>query len=107
MRFVPGSHKTGLRPHAPVFGSDRSKSHALGTELAPEDVVDTVPIKSGSVTVHSERVIHGSGPNATDGLRRAWVLAFRTEETIRIEREKGFTHSHNDVPDVLAGVGES
>lgn len=107
MRFVSGSHLTDLRPHAPVFGSDRTKSHALGTDLLPSDVVDTFAIKAGSVTVHNERVIHGSGPNATDGLRRAWVLAFRSEDTIRIERDMGFTHSHNDVPEVLRKVGNA
>lgn len=106
MRFVPGSHLSSLRPHQPVFGGDRTKSHALATKLELTDKVDIVPIKSGSITVHNERVIHGSGPNSTSGLRRAWVLAFRTLDTIKIERELGFTHSHNDTPDVLAKVGE-
>jgi phytanoyl-CoA hydroxylase len=74
-------------------------------DLLPSDVAVTVPILSGDCTVHNERILHGSGGNSTSGLRRAWVLAFRREETIRIERERGFTHSHNDEPDVLAKVG--
>ncbi len=106
MRFVPGSHKEDkLRPHYPLYG-DRGKSHALGTDLMPDDKPVMVPIKSGDVTVHSERTLHGSGGNKTDGLRRAYVLAFRRPETIRIERELGFTHSHNDAKEVLDSVGE-
>ena len=49
--------------------------------------------------------MHGSGGNETDGFRRAYILAYRSEATIRIERELGFTHSHNDEQDVLEEVG--
>lgn len=106
MRFVSGSHvEEKLRVHKPMFG-DRGKSHALGTELLPSDVVKEVPIAKGDCTVHSERVLHGSGGNTTDGLRRALVLAYRSEATVKRERELGFSHSHNDALDVLEKVGE-
>ncbi len=59
----------------------------------------------GDVTVHNENVMHRSGGNQTNGFRRAYILAFRPIETIKIERELGFTHSHNDDDDVLDGVG--
>ena len=49
--------------------------------------------------------MHGSGGNFSDGFRRAYILAFRREETVRTERTLGFTHSHNDEPDVLDSVG--
>ena len=42
------------------------------------------------------QVLHGSGPNSSQGWRRAYVLAFRTNECIAEERSLGFTHSHND-----------
>ncbi len=90
--------------HVPQFG-DRGASHALGTELRPGDEVVPVPIRRGDVTVHNERVMHGSGGNSTDGFRRAYVLAFRAAETVRTERALGFTHSHNDAGDVLDSVG--
>jgi hypothetical protein len=41
-------------------------------------------------------VVHGSGPNESDGWRRAYVLAFRTAEMVDEERRLGFSHSHND-----------
>ncbi len=40
--------------------------------------------------------VHGSGGNYTDGWRRTYVLAFRHQDTISLERKAGFTHSHND-----------
>ncbi len=105
MRFVPSTvDEPELRPHEPLYG-DRGESHALGTTLRPDDRPVAVPISRGDVTVHNERVLHGSGGNHTDGFRRAYVLAFRPVETVRIERELGFTHSHNDDEAVLDAVG--
>ena len=105
MRFVPATnHESQLRPHQPVFGG-RGESHALGTELQPDDEVEVKPIARGDCTVHNERVMHGSGGNTTAGFRRAYVLAFRSQETVDIERRLGFTHSHNDEVQVLDSVG--
>lgn len=105
MRFVPGTvAEPTLRPHVPQYG-DRGESHALGTDLRPGDEVVDVPISRGDVTVHNERVLHGSGGNSTAGFRRAYILAFRPDETIAIERDLGFTHSHNDDDTVLDQVG--
>ena len=105
MRFVPSTnHEPTLRPHVAQFG-DRGESHALGTDLRDDDVVVPVPISRGDVTVHNERVMHGSGGNSTAGFRRAYILAFRSEDTVAIERELGFTHSHNDEDEVLDSVG--
>jgi hypothetical protein len=57
------------------------------------------------VTVHNERVMHGSGGNNTAGYRRAYIIAFRSRATVEVERELGFTHSHNDELEVLDRVG--
>ena len=105
MRFVPATNREDpLRHHEPVFGG-RGESHALGTELQPDDEVIVVPIERGDCTVHNERVMHGSGGNTTSGFRRAYIVACRATETIATERALGFTHSHNDEPGVLDQVG--
>ena len=105
MRFVPGSHLAPLRPHRPLKG-DRGDSHTLLTDVDPaKDEVRPVPIRRGDVTVHNERVLHGSGGNSTDGWRRAYVVAFRAAATVAEERRLGFTHSHNDEKTVLERVG--
>ncbi len=105
MRFVPATvGESSLRPHEPQFG-DRGESHALGTTLRADDDVVSVPIGVGDATVHNERVMHGSGGNLSDGWRRAYILAYRSQPTVEIERQLGFTHSHNDDSDVLEHVG--
>jgi ectoine hydroxylase-related dioxygenase (phytanoyl-CoA dioxygenase family) len=105
MRFVPGSHLVPLRAHRPLK-SDRGESHTLLTDVDPtKDVIRLAPIRRGDITVHNERVLHGSGGNRTAGWRRAYVVAFRSAATVAEERARGFTHSHNDQLDVLNSVG--
>ena len=53
-------------------------------------------VKRGSLSMHDEYVVHGSGGNQSPGPRRTYVVAFRTADTVRRERAAGFTHSHND-----------
>jgi phytanoyl-CoA hydroxylase len=107
LQFLPGSHLEPVRPHHPLHG-DRSESHTLVTELDPDDVMRPVPISRGDITVHSEGILHGSGGNTTtSSWRRAYIVAFRSEDTVAEERRLGFTHSHNDeigVLDTVAGL---
>lgn len=105
MRFVPGTHVGPLRPHRPLKG-DRGESHTLLTDVDPaRDEIRPVPIRRGDITVHNERVLHGSGGNSTAGWRRAYIVAFRAHQTVAEERRLGFTHSHNDEKAVLDRVG--
>jgi phytanoyl-CoA hydroxylase len=104
LQFLPGSHREPVRPHHPLH-NDRSESHTLVTELRDGDAMRPVPIRRGDITVHSEGILHGSGGNrTTDSWRRAYIVAFRTQDTVEAERAKGFTHSHNDDLDVLGAV---
>lgn len=77
---------------------DDESSHALCTTLSSADEANVrlAEIRRGDITVHDQRVVHGSGPNESDGWRRAYVLAFRTSEMVAEERRLGFSHSHND-----------
>lgn len=94
---VPGSQKQGLRPHRPLMGDDRSKSHILSVTLSDEDEVVELPLKRGDITVHDELIVHGSGGNSSpDRWRRTYIVAYRTKACVDFERSIGFTHSHND-----------
>ena len=64
--------------------------------MLPDDEIVYLPVKRGSVTIHDERIVHGSGGNTSEEWRKTYVMAFRDSETVRQEREMGFTHSHND-----------
>lgn len=61
IRYAPGSHR-GL------------------TSPPPQPVCPTV--SSGSVLVHHAGILHCSGPNQTDGWRRALVLVFTPESSV-------------------------
>ncbi len=55
----------------PAVGATREESHALYTPVdeGAEGAV-YVPISRGDITVHNERVVHGSGPNLSSGWRK-------------------------------------
>lgn len=106
LQFVPGSHaEPALRRHAPLH-RERDKSHTLVAEVDERrDPILPMPIRRGDVLAFRERVLHGSGGNrSAASWRRAYVVAFRTADTVARERAIGFTHSHNDPPAALAAV---
>lgn len=98
LRYVAGSGQSRtLRPHRPLL-TDRDEGHALTVDVdeATEDV-RYAPVRRGSLTIHNEWVVHGSGGNqCRDRQRRTYVLAYRAKEIVEAERRLGFTHSHND-----------
>ena len=72
MRFL-GLNAGRAEPHAPVNRRERPKndesSHALCTTLREEDEekVRRVEINRGDITVHDQRVVHGSGRTTPTG----------------------------------------
>ena len=96
LQVCPGTNKEPvLRSHQPK-DDGRDASHTLIIESKPTDRLVYLPVKRGAVTIHDERIVHGSGGNTSEQWRKTYVMAFRDEETVRQERAMGFTHSHND-----------
>ena len=105
LQVIPGTNKEPhLRKHSPKSYGDssaddavnRDESHTLVIEMKDTDEVAYLPVKRGSITIHDERIVHGSGGNDSQEWRKTYVVAFRDVETIAEERAMGFTHSHND-----------
>ena len=105
---IPGSNKEAeLRKHKPKSyskgekkpNSKRDDSHTLVIESSPNDKVIYLPLKRGDITIHDEKIIHGSAGNNSNEWRKTYIIAFRDSETIKKERLIGFTHSHNDKVD--------
>jgi phytanoyl-CoA hydroxylase len=100
LQVVPGSHlEEEIRPHTPIIQSTqglREETHALSIDLRTHDRLVSLPVKRGDITVHNERIIHGSGGNPTERWRRTYIIAHRSKATVDYERSIGFTHSHND-----------
>ncbi|NDC11950.1 MAG: phytanoyl-CoA dioxygenase family protein [Actinobacteria bacterium] len=103
MQFLPGSQNEPVRPHRPLHG-DRDTSHTLVTDLRPGEITTPAQISRGDITVHCEGVLHGSGGNTSASRRRAYIVAFRSSDTVAKERSLGFTHSHNDEKGVKDSV---
>lgn len=105
VQFVDGSHREPeLRGHRPLLGA-RDDNHSMVALVDPaRDVIRHAVLQPGDVTVHHERTVHGSGGNHSDRWRRGYVVAFRSAATVAAERQLGFTHSHNDPPEVLAKI---
>lgn len=97
LRYVVGSGNTKtLRTHRPVSHS-RDEGHALITDIGDDELIRLAPARKGSITIHDEYVVHGSGGNSSPHRqRRTYVLAYRAKSIVEAERKIGFTHSHND-----------
>jgi ectoine hydroxylase-related dioxygenase (phytanoyl-CoA dioxygenase family) len=115
LQVVPSSNKEAeLRQHRPkVYGDsdentvNRDASHTLVIDMKPTDDIVYLPVKRGSLTIHDERIVHGSAGNRTNEWRKTYVMAFRDAGTIAEERAMGFTHSHNDVVEWDKIIGHS
>ncbi|NQU49720.1 MAG: phytanoyl-CoA dioxygenase family protein [Planctomycetes bacterium] len=96
IRFIPGSGAPKqLRKHRAVQLT-RDDSHTLVIDVGVDEPIEYLEVKRGGITVHDEWVVHGSAGNPSDGWRRTYVCAYRSQATIDYERSIGFTHSHND-----------
>lgn len=108
LQVLPGTNKEPeLRKHFPKSfskeqagdGVSRDESHTLVIEEHKDDTKVYLPVKRGSVTIHDERIVHGSAGNESDEWRKTYIIAYRDVDTIAKERAIGFTHSHNDIVD--------
>jgi ectoine hydroxylase-related dioxygenase (phytanoyl-CoA dioxygenase family) len=70
MRFLPGSQKRRLVPHADTFagGNLLSRGQEIAVEVDEADAVDVV-LEAGQASLHHGHLFHSSGPNNT-GHRR-------------------------------------
>lgn len=80
MRFIPGSHKNAIVPHADTFGEDNLLSR--GQEIAGinEDEAVFGALKPGEMSFHHGRTFHASGPNMSDDRRIGVAIRYVTPE---------------------------
>jgi hypothetical protein len=77
MRFVPGSHKGELLPHSDTFADDNflTRGQEAAVEIKDEDTV-LVPLAPGQASFHHGKLLHGSGPNRSDGRRVGFAINY-------------------------------
>eukprot|EP01084_Bolivina_argentea_P192646 330669_1 len=95
-------NKPIIREHKPL-SDGREETHTIGIELNDNEIsrLSYAQVPRGGVSLHNDKIVHGSMGNNTDGWRRTYVIAYRTRETIEYERSIGFTHSHNDEDQIV------
>ena len=73
MSYIPGSHRGQILPHKHV--GDDPNVHGLYTTPDPADIALAVPAPSpaGGAVMHHPRMLHCSGPNVSDHVRRAYA----------------------------------
>jgi ectoine hydroxylase len=73
--FLPGSHKTGLRKHAPK----KTGQCKLSFDPVQAEIAGAVcpPVKAGSLVLFNALTWHSSGPNPSDRLRRAFIITYQ------------------------------
>jgi len=76
MQFVPGSHKLGPLPHEelPLDGSRVLKRRVVDPDRYGARV--TNELSAGCVSLHSDLLLHGSGPNRSDRRRAGLTLRY-------------------------------
>ena len=79
MRFLPGSHLGGIKPHKDTFGAENSltRGQVLDVDIDENEAVH-ITLEPGEVSLHHGRMFHASGPNATDRWRLGLAMQFIT-----------------------------
>lgn len=93
LRYVDGSHRGGLVPHAPLAGEE----HNL---VPPDERVDlskesVAPVGKGGVVFHHGETLHTSHRNESDRWRRAYASHWVTADVTCANQtlEKAYFHS--------------
>lgn len=71
--FVAGSHRWPLLGHVPAYATN---PHVLTTVATEHLDGQYVALACGDVSIHTSLTLHASGPNQTDGIRKAWIIHF-------------------------------
>jgi hypothetical protein len=75
LRFIPGSQRGPVRAHHHV--GDDPAVHALETHDVDASRAVDVPLAPGGASFHHCRTLHGSGPNQSARVRRAFAIEWQ------------------------------
>ncbi|MGH1493474.1 MAG: phytanoyl-CoA dioxygenase family protein [Acidimicrobiales bacterium] len=85
MRFVPGSHLRGEIEHVQ---EDLDGTRVLGRRVADTDLVAdpfSNTLRAGQVSLHTDLLLHGSAPNASDRRRAGLTLRYAAADVRLID----------------------
>jgi ectoine hydroxylase-related dioxygenase (phytanoyl-CoA dioxygenase family) len=76
MRFVQGSHRLQLLPHRARDNDLENHGREVTIDPASLGPVVECPVRAGGVTIHFATTVHGSTPNLSREVRKAWAIHF-------------------------------
>lgn len=80
MRFLPGSHRGGIAPHADTFAADNLLSRGQEIRDVDEAAARPGPLRPGEMSLHHGRCFHASGPNRSADRRIGLAVRYVTPE---------------------------
>ncbi len=90
MRFIPGSHKNAIQPHADTFCDDNLLSRGQQIEGIDEAAAIHGPLKPGQMSFHHGRTFHASGPNNSDDRRIGMAIRYVTPEVRQTDMARDY-----------------
>ncbi len=76
MHFLPGSHRGALYEHEDTYDAGNLLTRGQTISAVDEQACRLAPLTAGQMSLHHVRIVHGSGPNATDDRRIGMVLRY-------------------------------
>jgi ectoine hydroxylase-related dioxygenase (phytanoyl-CoA dioxygenase family) len=78
MRVIPGSHRTGILKHSRMESDDTDSVLLLECETGQfrEDAAEPLIIKAGQISIHDDKIVHGSPGNPSDRRRVALTVRY-------------------------------
>jgi len=86
MRYIPGSHRSGILSHHLDERRDVALSQAIQSSLFDESLAKDDALAAGQMSLHDVYLIHGSNAN-TSGKRRAGLTFRYMPSTAHFDRE--------------------
>lgn len=79
MKVIPGTHRAGIIKHR-IAGDDSVLSFELEQGTFNEGDAVSMILPAGTMSMHTETLIHGSGPNGSDRWRIGFVMRYSATE---------------------------
>lgn len=98
VRYLPGTHRSGLRPSKPSGVTGNSVGLADSSSIADETQL-IATLEPGDATIHHCEVVHYSDPNRTEYPRLGLLFVYRgTHTTTDPELKRAYTAAVTQTP---------
>jgi len=76
MQVIPGSHRAGLLRHSKHNDSDSILTLECDTAQFREDTAVSLNLKAGQISIHDDKIVHGSPANPSDRPRVGFTVRY-------------------------------